>query len=264
MYARVTEFTAAMDALDALISEEDAKTTIITGAADVIIAADHTGNPTVSLPKTQPYVLNRGGTDVTSSSTWSATVLTGTIAASFSSAGILSLDKSGGVLTSATLRITATLNGVNYTSEVKVTRENADAPPATGGGTSFYTPFSAQSGSTSPAALTPEMSVVVGSTGKVDLSVEYSFDTTATNGNQNLTTQWYEWNGSAFVAVGSSVAAQQPYYALAGDVGTGLNTLQRTGKTVGSTQKYKLYGWNTGGQTGLTRNVYGQANAVGS
>lgn len=235
------------------------------GISEIIINADYTGAITTFLPKTQPYTLLRNGVDVTADASWAVTVLTGTIAASFSAPGMLELDLSGGILTSATLRIEATYNGLVRPLDVKVTKQNAQAPTGGGSGSgSVSKPISGALLTTTPTAITPDLELTVGASGTVDLSATYTFSTDAVSGGQSMSTQWYEWNGSAYVAIsGSAVDASTAYSPATGVEGEGGNSYQHTGQTPAAVKKYRLYGWNTGGGTTTwTRYVGGTANAV--
>ena len=244
-------------------------TSVITGVAEISIAADYTGTVTAALPRTQAYKLIRNGVDVTTSSTWSVSVLTGTIAANIGSAtGVLSLDLSSGVLTNATVRISVDYNGFVRTFDVKVTKSNGTAPSTGGGGTgtSSSTSFSGSTTSTTMAAVGPELTITVGSGGQATLTASYAFDVSSSSSSFHEYARWYRWNGSAYVAIGSevqsSVAATYNVFSLEGTTGYGECNFTDTGLTAGSSQQYRLYMRNASGAA--PRSITGTVAAVGS
>lgn len=240
-------------------------TSQITGQAEINISANSAGTPTVPLPVTAPFTLIRNGTDVTATATWSVTVLSGTIAASFPSPGSLSLNSSGGVLSSATLRLTAVYGSTTRNMDVRVTRNDAAPPSGGGSGGGGSSSFSATSSSTSPTALSPELSLTVGASGNVDLTAGYSFSVSGSVVNARLFTQWYEWNGSAYVAIsGTAKESDDGYSTFIGEPASGTNSRQITGLTPSAAKKYRLYGYNSGGSTGSARYVNGTVGAASS
>ena len=240
-------------------------TSQITGQAEISIAANSAGTPTVPLPVSALFALIRNGTNVTAGATWSVTVLSGTIAASFPSPGALSLNSSGGVLSSATLRLTAVYGSTTRNMDVRVTRNDAAPPSGGGSGGGGSSSFSATSNSTSPTALSPELSLTVGPSGNVDLTAGYSFSVSGSVVNARLFTQWYEWNGSAYVAIsGTAKESDDGYSTLIGEPAGGTNSRQITGLTPSAAKKYRLYGYNSGGSTGSARYVNGTVGAASS
>lgn len=244
-------------------------TSVITGVAEISIAADYAGTVTAALPRTQAYKLIRNGIDVTTSSTWAVSVLTGTIAASIGAAtGVLSLDLSSGVLTNSTVRIEVDNNGFVRAFDVKVTKSNGAAPSTGGGGTgtSSSSSFSGTTTSTAMAAVGPELTVTVGSGGNAALTASYEFDAFGSGSPFLEYARWYRWNGSAYVAIGSEVQSNvASTYDFAGDVGTpgyGECNFTDTGLTAGSSQKYQLFMRNASGT--VTRFITGTVAAVGS
>lgn len=246
-------------------------TSAVTGISEIAIAADYLGNVTTALPRTQGYRLLRSGVDQTASAAWSVAVISGTIAAAIGGAtGILSLDLAAGTLTSATLRITATLGGIARSLDVRVSKDVAPAPSTGGGGSgtggSTSSSFSGTTNSTAMVAIGPEMTVTVGSGGHVDLSAGYEF-TGGTFGS-NVDAQWYKWNGSAYVALGAPVTSSSAYTPPLvdppepGEPGQGWCAYADTGVAAASSQKYRLYMRNTTGTA--TRSITGSCAAVAS
>jgi len=102
--------------------------------------------------------------------------------------------------------------------------------------------------------------VTVGASGDVVLSANYNFVSNQVAGTQKANAQWYKWNGSSDVAIGSPVLSST-YTAVVGEPAAGACNYTNTGNTPGSTQKYRLYGYANGSYI-----VYmsGACNAVSS
>jgi len=239
-------------------------TSLITGAGTISINAAYTGAITDALPRTQPYALMRQGTDVTSSSSWSVAVMSGTMAASIGAGtGVLSINASGGTLTSGRVRITATYGMISRSSDVVITINTAAAPnTGISGGTAAT---GATNGSTSSTTMVPvgdTLTVIVGPSGNVALSAYYNFTTSAVSGSYAVKAQWYRWNGAAYVAIGSAITSSANYTPSAGDSGNGACNYSDTGLTAGSVQKYQLFMANSSGT--VPRTISGDCAAVGS
>lgn len=239
-------------------------TSAITGPAAILIDADYTGAVISSLPRTEAYKFLRNGTDLTTTSAWSVTVLRGTLSASIGAAtGVLSLNLSGGVLTDAMLRITATNGGRSRSFDVAVTKL-IGSPPATGAsGTAASSTFSAAIASSTMVAASPELTITIGSGGTANLSASYDFET-GVSGTYGLVGRWYRWNGSAYVAIGIEVnsTTNARFFPVDGisEPGSGQCNFVDTGLTAGSSQKYRFY---ARGADATNRNVWGSVSAVG-
>lgn len=239
-------------------------TSAVSGVAEITINADYLGAITTTLPKTQGYVLLKNGVDETTNATWSVSVTSGTIAASIGSAtGVLSLNTSSGSLTNSVLTISAVLAGAERSLEVRVTKV-LGAAPSTGGGGTGTSASGNVNGSTSTASMVAvgdELTVTTGSGGQVALSASYTFDNSS-SGSYGEYAQWYWWNGSAYVTLGSEVAALQNWISATGEPGYGEITYTATGLGAGTSQKFRLYMRNSSGT--VTRNITGSCSAVGS
>ena len=239
-------------------------TSQITGPAAILIDADYTGAVISSLPRTEAYKFLRNGVDLTTSTAWTVAVLRGTISASIGAAtGVLSLNLSGGVLTDAMLRITATNSGRSRSFDVAVTKL-IGSPPATGaGGTAASSTFSAAIASSTMVAASPELTITIGSGGTANLSASYDFET-GVSGTYGLVGRWYRWNGSAYVAIGIEVnsTTNARFFPIDGisEPGSGQCNFVDTGLTAGSSQKYRFY---ARGADATNRNVWGSVSAVG-
>lgn len=245
-------------------------TSSIEGPSDRTISADYTGAILTALPASIAYKFLYNGVDVTSGTTFSAAVITGTnISASFSGAN-LQVNNSGGNMTSALIEITATYGLTTPRKmQMRINVERGSAPATGGGGSggggSQSADYAGTTTTTSLAAISAtEIEVTVGSGGIVDLYTSYEYTTALLSGSQNVSAQFYEWNGSAWVAIGSETTSSTTYVGANGDPGTGSITYQRTGLTPGSTKRFKVYGKNTGGSTGAARNWSGTISGVGS
>lgn len=234
-------------------------TSQVTGTAEIVVNCDHTGTALDGqLPKTSQFRLVRAGADVTTSATWSRSIVSGSVTATIGSAtGLLNITA---ITSDAVVRVAAAYNGVTRYFDVKVTRSLA-APPSTGGsgggagGTAANdTTFSTIS-STSMAAITDELTVTVGSSGQVQLSATSAFYSAVT-GYYTVYSIWQQWNGSAWVDGPAEVAGADGYNPMGSGGGGGdvrpiietdpgydgylENNLTITGLTVGSTQKFRL------------------------
>ena len=240
-------------------------TSVITGQATISINANNAGVPQTTLPKTQAFMLMRGGVDVTNVATWSVAILSGTITASIA-AGVLSLSLNAGVLTTSTLRLTAVYLGTTRIFDLRVTRIDAPAAPPSGGGSSNTGSISGALASSTPVPISPELTVTIGSGGNADLSALYTFETNETVGNatRSMVARWYRWNGSAYIAIGAAVAAYYDFVPVSRESGEGNITYSDAGLTAGSTQKYRLYGNAAGNSITTARNVTGSVSATGS
>lgn len=232
---------------------------VIAGPAAITINADATGTITTYLPRNQAYTLFNGGVDVTTSAAWSVSVVSGTISASVgSSTGILSLDKSGGVLTNSLVRITAEYGGFAQVFDVTVTKvigsAMASGGPSGAVGVAITT--------TTMVAASDEITVTVGSGGNVLLSASYDFVADATSGNYSVYAQWYHWNGSAYVALDSEVESDVPFNGTAENIGSGSISYSHTGLTPAASEKYRLYMRNKLNAT--RRDVWGSVSGAGS
>lgn len=242
-------------------------TSEITGAADIVIDADYTGAITSALPRTSAYKLFRNGADITGTTTWSVSVLTGVISASIgASTGVLSVNTSSGNLTNSTVRIIAVNGTRTRTLDVGIRKVLAAAPSTGGtGGTSASSSFAGDTTTDTMVAISPELTITIGTVGQASLAASYEFNV-STNGSYDVFARWYRWNGSAYVAIGSEVQSSVPAIWIAadlsGEAGYGSCNLTDTGLTATSTQKYRLYMRNTSGT--VTRTISGSVSAVGS
>lgn len=230
-------------------------TSQVTGTSEITISCDHTGAPLDGqLPKSSQFRLVRAGADVTTSATWSRSIVSGSITCAIgSSTGTLSISA---ITSDAVIRVAAALNGVTRVFDVRVIRSLA-APPSTGGsgggsgGTAASDTTFTTVTSTAMATITDELSVTVGSSGTVGLTATSAF-TSSTSGYFNIASVWQRWNGSAWVDLSAEVAGNEGYNpASSGGIrpiietdpsydGYFDNSLNVTGLTAGSTQKFRL------------------------
>jgi hypothetical protein len=229
-------------------------TSYIQGVTSTTIACDYLGAAKAGQvnPRYVFFTLLKNGVDETASATWAATVTTGTASVSISntsgSEGRLNITS---VTTNATVTITATFSTYTRTFYHTITR-SIDPPPSGGGGGSSSTSGSIGGTVTSTAytAIGDELTIVVGASGSVSMNADYTFSNTSTTTNASVMTEWYKWNGSAYVALTLTATPSDsdwvPFYGLPG---AGGNYANDGGNTVGSTQKYKLYGTGDASET---------------
>ena len=233
----------------------------LTGAAQINVNASYTGAITDALPRTQQYTFITNGQDVTTSTTWSVVVLAGTMSATIGAAtGILSIDKAGGSLTSGRVRITANYGGSSRQMEVKITVNNSAIPPApAAGATTVAGNVNGGISSTTMVAVSDALTVTVGSGGNVALSANYAI-TAATYQAITIQTQWYKWNGTAYVALASATQNTGPASCQT-DPAYGANSYTDSGNTASSTQKYQLFAKMV---NGASASLSGDCSASGS
>jgi hypothetical protein len=234
----------------------------IDGVAEVTISADYLGEPTVSLPRLQPFVVRKGGVNVTNTAALSVAVMSGKLTAAISASGMLSLEKLANELTNSVVEITATVGVATAKHILRVTKTNAAPPPAPpGGGTTLSYSFAATTNGTTPVKASPDLMITIGATGVAELLSQYDFNTDASAGVYSLVARWSKWNGSAFVAIGTAVSATDAYLPQSGEPGVGFCNFDDTGNTSGSSQTYALFIYNNTGIT--TRFVGGDVAATG-
>lgn len=237
-------------------------TSAIVGVANIDVAADYTGAITDTMPRLVQFKFMRQADDLTTSATWSVSVVSGTIAASIGAAtGLLSLNTSSGTMTNSVLQLTAVYGTTTRTLRVTVTVNRAPSPSSgSGGGTSASSGFSGTINSNTMTAIGPALTITVGSVGAAALHADYTFTMASSSGG--LSAQWYWWNGTAYVALGSAVASTDNAIASDGSPGSGSINYSDTGRTALSSQKYQLYARTSLGTT--ARAVSGNISAIGS
>lgn len=231
----------------------------ITGPAALTINADYTGAVTTAMPFEQQFSLIANGTDVTTSAAWSVAQNSGTMTATIGAAtGILSIDESSGDLESGSVTLTAVYNGSSKDFVVKVSKVNADAPSSgSAGGTSATgTTNNASFTATTMTAVGTELDITLGSSGQAVLSADYTFTADA---NRSMFAQWFRWNGSSWVALGSPI--QSATYIRFGDPVEGTPSFTATGLTANSAQRFQIFMHLSGT---ATASITGTNSAVGS
>ena len=118
------------------------------------------------------------------------------------------------------------------------------------------------------APISREIAVEVGDDGNVALSANYSFTVEGSFASFHVYAQWYRWNGTAYVALGSEQQSTdpaiggRPSIGEPGEPGTGGCYFTDTGQTPASLQKYRLYMRAASGSA--TRTISGSYSVVGS
>lgn len=260
--------TADWDSVTGTGKPEDGAdvTSAITGDATINVSANSIGNIITALPKKTSYRLVRNGVDVTDLASWALTVVNGTINASISSTGVVSVGTVDGVMTNSLLRIAGAYGDAVrvYDISVVVTRT---ASVISSGGSSTGS-IGGSTASTTFTAVGDELTVTVGASGSVSLNSDYTYDAPLETIAQEYA-RWYRWNGSAYVAIGSEVAAGTKAqflnfggYGSYWIPGSGSCDMTDTGLTVSSVQKYKLYARNDTGTS--SRSLVGTCSAASS
>jgi hypothetical protein len=244
----------------------------VSEVAPITVTADYTGaiNPAAQLPHTVSILRFNGDTDVTISTAWSVANNGGVSATIGAATGVYSLND---VTASGSSTVTSIYNGITKTRLIPVTR-TVGAPPSTGSGgsgstTATGTTFNSIT-STSHAAISDELTVIVGASGNVDLNSSLTASTAPASpaGTFPVYGIWRWWNGAAYVDVGTevisspscaSVLGESPGQYYASDGTLSVNTT-KTGLTVASSQKFQLYARKSSGSRQI--DFSGSASAV--
>jgi hypothetical protein len=247
-------------------------------AAPVAFAANYLGVlADGQLPKTINVVRRRGGTDVSSTTTWSIisqTGITGTV--TISSSGIVSIPTGATIGASSAIEVRSVRDGTTLDARIGVTRNDA-APPSTGtgGGTTVTdSTFSSVSG-TSFVAISDLMTVKTGTSGQVQFSAALSVTALASSptistANSNIEMKWqYRAISGSFADVATAVNSDpdtQVYFD--GDYFTDDGFVDcsplKTGLSASTDYEVQLFARRTSSTT--TKDIYfiGTASAVGS
>ena len=214
-------------------------TSSVEGSLAISISCDSSGVPLAgSIPRDFAYKLFRNGVDVTAASVWSLSVLSGTITAAIDAeTGIVTISaiSSDARVQVSAAYMTASAEVVTRSVEIVITRSIA-AP--TGPNVASGVINGGATGTT-PLAISEVLQITVGDSGDVGLNANYAF-TVTTNNSSGAYAQWYKWNGSVYVALGSETASL--FNALGtSEPGEGSCSFSDTGNTPATTQKYRLY-----------------------
>lgn len=244
--------------------------------APVAFAADYLGVLSAGqLPKNINVVRRRGGTDVSSSTTWSIISQTGIsgVTVTISSSGIVTIPAGATIGLSSTIEVRSVRDGTTLDARIGVTRNDA-APPSTGtgGGTTVSdSTFNSVSG-TSFVAISDIMTVKTGSSGQVQFSAALTTtaDSASPNGVFDVEMKWrYRTVGGSFADVDTAVSSDPDtsvyfdgdYFT---DDGFVNSSPTKTGLSANTDYEVQLFARRTGGSP--AKNVYfiGTASAVGS
>lgn len=184
-------------------------TSSITGAATITIKHDSAGTAlSGQLPRQEQYRLIRNGVDVTSQSTWTVEVISGTVSGAVNSSnGLVQINS---ITSSAKLRLTATYLSTVRRMEIDVVREVA-ATSYGGGGSANDNTLSPVS-TTSHNVVSNELTVICGSSGVINayLTAEILANVGPPTGTFNVYAVTEEWNGSTWVEIHSEVMSLSP------------------------------------------------------
>lgn len=241
--------------------------------APITITANSSGTvDTGQLPRAAQFRRYELTTDVTTTSTWSATLLTGSATFSIGAAtGILTITA---LAASSTIEVTSVRDGVTLTAVLVVNKVNAPAGGASGGGTSASDSSFASFNSASHAPVSDELTVTAGSGGTVTLTAANLVVSTAAAapaGSFPVLGKW-EWDstgGGVWVDVGTEDA--NTIDCSVDDLGGGSFLMSegsltsnevKSGLVALSSHKFRFSARNNAG----TRTMYlaGTVNAAGS
>lgn len=247
----------------------------------VTITADYTGvvDPSSQLPKTIACTRLNGTTDVTTSSTWSVNVRSGSISCSIGSGtGVITVTA---ISSDAVVDVSSdrTVNGstITLTKPLTVYFDKAEPPISggTGGGgggsggtTMTDTTFNSIS-ATTMAAISDVLTVTVGSGGRVDLSAPLSVTCSGASPTGTFDVygiwQWDSTGGGVWTDLGTETLNQQSTLVNSAhevDNGTLSVNIAKTGLAAASTQKFRLMARKSSGTKVMS--FTGRATAAGS
>lgn len=234
------------------------------------VTADHAGTVAAGqLPRVVQARLRQGAQDVTTDAAWSLSTDSGSISASIGAGtGAITITALG---SSSVLTATAQVAGVAKSRKLEVIKQ-VGAPPAGGGGggsTASDSTFEPTSSATM-VQISGDLEPTVGPLGEVVLSAPLNIYTSNDPpvGDFPVYGIWREWNGAAWIDVGSevasslhaSVAYEDPsFIAYPGTVTVNPPTI--TGRTPGAVPRFALFARNDSGTR--ARTFSGTASAVG-
>lgn len=244
--------------------------------APVAFAADYLGVLSAGqLPKNINVVRRRGGTDVSSTTTWSIISQTGIsgVTVTVSSSGIVTIPTGATIGASSTIEVRSVRDGTTLDARIGVSRNDA-APPSTGsgGGTTVSdSTFNSVSG-TSFVAISDLMTVKTGSSGQIQFAGALTTTAEAASpvGSFNVEMKWqYRTVGGSFADVTAAVNSdpdaattfEGDYFAEDGFVNS---SPTKTGLSASTNYEVQLFARRT--TSSPTKTVYfiGTASAVGS
>lgn len=244
--------------------------------APVAFAADYLGVLSAGqLPKNINVIRRRGGTDVSSSTTWSIISQTGIsgVTVTVSSSGIVTIPSGATIGTSSTIEVRSVRDGTTLDARIGVTRNDA-APPSTGsgGGTTVSdSTFNSVSG-TSFVAISDMMTVKTGSSGQVQFSAALTTtaDSASPTGTFDVEMKWqYRTVGGSYTDVATAVSSDPDttvyfdgdYFT---DDGFVNSSPTKTGLSASTDYEVQLFARRTSGSPTKTVYFIGTASAVGS
>jgi hypothetical protein len=226
--------------------------------APILVTADSAGtvNPG-QLPRSVQFRRYDLTTDVTATSTWSATLLTGSATFSMGAAtGILEITA---LATSATIEIQSVRDGVTLTVVFEVNKENAAGSGGSGGGSSASDSGLASFNSATHAAISDELTVTAGAGGIVTLTAADLVLATAAASPAGTfgvygKWQWDSTGGGVWVDLAAEQANIEPavvtalggpYYEM--EVGYLTANDSKTGLVAASSHKFRFMARNSSG-----------------
>ena len=261
---------------DALVDLTGVAVPSLDQVAPVAFAADYLGVLSAGqLPKNINVVRRRGGTDVSSSTTWSIISQTGIsgVTVTVSSSGIVTIPTGATIGTSSTIEVRSVRDGTTLDARIGVTRNDA-APPSTGsgGGTTVSdSTFSSVSG-TSFVAISDMMTVKTGSSGQIQFSAALTTtaDSATPTGTFDVEMKWqYRPISGSFADVATAVSSDPDttvyfdgdYFT---DDGFVNSSPTKTGLSASTDYEVQLFARRTSGSPTKTVYFIGTASAVGS
>jgi hypothetical protein len=261
--------------IDATVSAQDpalnAANATMPEVPPTTVDADDTGTVlTGELPLEVSFKRFAGAVDVTASTAWTRTLLSGNATTTIGAAdGILELTGPTN-LTNSVVRVTSVYSGVELFSDYPIYKASAIASGGgSGGGSGSSDTIFNSINSTSHAAISDELEVTVGATGVVDLTAALTVKTAraAPTGTFEVLAIFKWWNGSSWADVGTEVASDpdarithSDIYEL--DMGSISISTAKTGLTPAAVEKFQLYARNNSGTRIMT--FVGSAGASGA
>jgi hypothetical protein len=249
---------------------------------DVTITGDYTGALDAGqLPMDIAVKRFDGTTNVSASSTWTSTVLSGDVTCTIGAAtGVLNVTA---ITTNSVVLIESTKDGLTLRKKQALNVKLSDPPnvgSSGGGGSSAWSDTTLSStSSTTMAAISDDLNVTVGSSGTVDLSAPLYVRTTPNSTSEIKASlevygrwQWFDSGTSTWTDLGAGETASDPdcdvqYDAESGSyflaqIGSLSVSASKTGLTPGNSEKFRLMARNI--TADVTMTYSGNATATTS
>lgn len=180
---------AADNAQDTADTATDLANAFMPDIAPVTVVADYTGTVLAGqLPRNIAATRFNGSTDVTTSSTWSATTVSGSATYTIgASTGVLNLTA---LTATTTIEITSVHNGISRSRRVLITRSLQDPPPSSAMTSEYDSSIAETTSASYTTANAGPLTLTCGASGEVELSAPLSTTTLESLGTYHCYGKW--------------------------------------------------------------------------